>query len=115
MSLVIWLTLTRNACTWRDENGILAHRQTFAMPETKIKMPLGSAELDVQQNENAEPLALKFRRLVAEWRHNTRYTSSLQKIVMDPSYQEILTMDKAALPFILKELQINGGHWFWAL
>lgn len=68
-----------------------------------------------QRTSVVEPIEVKFNRLVAEWRHNTRYGSALRKIVMDPSYQEIIAIGKPVLPLIFRELEANGGHWFWAL
>ena len=60
-------------------------------------------------------LRFRFDALVRDWKRDTRYTSSLTKIVMHPAYQAIIGMGKPALPFIFAELQRNGGHWFWAL
>lgn len=58
---------------------------------------------------------VRFATLVRMWRHETRYSSSLAKIVMHPAYQAIIGMGEPALPLIFEELQRNGGHWFWAL
>ena len=60
-------------------------------------------------------LPLRFDHLVRSWKQGTRYTSSLSKIVMHPSYQAIIGMGPRVLPLILAELQRSGGHWFWAL
>ena len=60
-------------------------------------------------------LRLRFAELVRAWKQDTRYASSLSKIVMHPSYQGIIGMGPAALPLIFDELQRSGGHWFWAL
>src|ERR1041385_3067205 len=53
----------------------------------------------------AESKALKFLRLTAEWRKNTRYKSSFRQIVLDPAYQRIIMMGEEAIPLILSELQ----------
>ncbi len=74
-----------------------------------------SLQLAVQQNNVAEQPALKFMRLLAEWKRNTRYVSSFRRIVLEPSYQKIIMMGEDALPFIFQELKNRGGHWFWAL
>jgi len=60
-------------------------------------------------------LRLRFDQLVRAWKQDTRYSSSLSKIVMHPSYQAIIGMGPAVLPLIFAELQHSGGHWFWAL
>ncbi len=56
-----------------------------------------------------------FTRLAQEWKQATRFTSSSTEIVSHPAYTEIIKLGKAALPFIFRELQNNGGHWFPAL
>jgi hypothetical protein len=63
-----------------------------------------------------EPPDAKFARLASEWRRNTRYVSSLRRIVFDPAYYQIMLMNKDALPFIFAELKTkHAEHWFWAL
>jgi hypothetical protein len=57
----------------------------------------------------------EFAELAAKWKRDTRFTSSLTKIVLDSSYQSIMAMGKEATPWILGELQESGGHWLWAL
>jgi hypothetical protein len=57
----------------------------------------------------------RFENLVREWRRETRYSSSLARIVMHPAYQAIIGMGEPAVPLIFEDLNRNGGHWFWAL
>jgi hypothetical protein len=57
----------------------------------------------------------KFRRLADQWKKETRHLSSLSKIGMNPNYQKLIGMGHSALPFILRDLKDNGGHWLWAL
>lgn len=52
---------------------------------------------------------------LTRWKNDTKFTSSTHDLILHPSYQRILGLGPAALPFILRELQENGGHWFWAL
>jgi hypothetical protein len=49
------------------------------------------------------------------WQRDTRYESSLMRIVLHPGYQAIIGMGVDAIPFILDDLRLQGGHWFWAL
>lgn len=56
-----------------------------------------------------------FHSLAKQWREETLFTSSLSDKVMHPAYQQIIGLGAEAIPFILRELQHNGGHWFWAL
>ena len=44
----------------------------------------------------------------------TEYTFTAKSV--NPSYQKIIGMGEAAVPFILKDLRDNGpADWFWAL
>lgn len=64
--------------------------------------------------EKAE-LARKFNALKIEWETETAYLSSITEISMHPAYQQIIGMGTIAIPYILAELKIKPGHWFWAL
>ncbi|MBI4602100.1 MAG: hypothetical protein HY721_09085 [Planctomycetes bacterium] len=57
----------------------------------------------------------RFAALTAKWRADTAHLSSASAIAMHPAYQEIIGMGAAALPFILRELERQPDHWFWAL
>ena len=58
---------------------------------------------------------LTFEDLVREWKRDTRFVSSLAKIVMHPAYQAIIGMGKDALPLVLDDLRRTQAHWLWAL
>lgn len=64
------------------------------------------------QQENVEQT---FGALVDQWRSDTLFLSSLDKMVMHPAYQRIIGMGPRALPLIVCELQAHPDHWFWAL
>jgi len=55
----------------------------------------------------------KFKALVGEW-HRKRAGSSIEQLI-DDSYGQIVAMGEQAIPFLLKELETNGGHWATAL
>ncbi len=57
----------------------------------------------------------KFRALAEWWREDTRFTSSLTELVLHPAYQRIIGMGQTALPLLLRELERQPDHWFWAL
>lgn len=57
----------------------------------------------------------KFRRLVSQWRKETEHISSIAKASMHPAYQRIIGMGNIAVPYLLRELQQDPDHWFWAL
>ena len=60
-------------------------------------------------------LEQQFTQLAAEWRRETMYWSSTWAIAMHPSYQRIIGMGPAAVPLIIRELERQPEHWFWAL
>jgi hypothetical protein len=57
----------------------------------------------------------KFQALTARWRENTAFLSNPEKIYADPSYREIVSMGRDALPLILFEMREHPDHWFDAL
>lgn len=59
--------------------------------------------------------AERFQRLAATWQAETKYLSSLKEIVLNRAYQQIIGMGDQAVPLILRELEREPDHWFWAL
>jgi hypothetical protein len=57
----------------------------------------------------------KFRRLADQWLRETEHVSSIKKACMHPAYQRIIGMGPAVVPYLLRELEQNPDHWFWAL
>jgi hypothetical protein len=62
-----------------------------------------------------EPLPLKFKRLLAEWRKQTAHLSSIKAKVMVVPYLEIIGMGQPALRLILNELKERPVYLFPAL
>lgn len=60
-------------------------------------------------------LARRFRELADEWRRATQWSSSASEIALHPAYQQVIGLGSAALPLILRDLQVEATHWFWAL
>jgi hypothetical protein len=56
-----------------------------------------------------------FTGLAEEWKHETLVESSLTALVMHRAYQNIIGLGPRAIPFILRELEQEPNHWFWAL
>lgn len=65
--------------------------------------------------EEPRSLAAQFRELASQWKEDTKLTSSSSEIVLHPAYQRIIGLGPNVIPLVLKDLQENGGHWFWAL
>ena len=57
----------------------------------------------------------KFEKLVVEWRASRDTISSGTEMFTHPAYQQIIGMGIEAVPLILKEMEANLDHWFWAL
>jgi len=57
----------------------------------------------------------KFYSLASEWKKSIGPTSSVADMAIHPSYQKIIGMGNDAVPFILRELEKEPHHWFWAL
>lgn len=65
-----------------------------------------------QQDDQTEKL---FLALVIAWKHGRGPTSSIRELAMHPAYQRIIGMGERVVPFILRELEREPDHWFWAL
>lgn len=61
------------------------------------------------------PVRERFRRLVSEWKEQSRYLSNTAQMAMLEPYQRIIGIGESAVPLILEELQREPDHWFWAL
>ncbi len=56
-----------------------------------------------------------FENLAKRWKEETAFYSSVDKIVMNPNYQQIIGMGEKAISYILSDLERTHSHWFWAL
>ena len=57
----------------------------------------------------------KFRVLASEGRSEMAHMSSITEMAMHPAYQKIIGMGPEVLPLLLRELEQDPTHWFWAL
>jgi hypothetical protein len=89
-----------------------------------------SAKLDIEMEIEDDPAEMAngdsppfcspsveelFQELASQWRNETSHLSLAIKQVMHPAYQRIIGLGPAAIPLILRELQREPDHWFWAL
>jgi hypothetical protein len=58
---------------------------------------------------------MKFYRLKSQWEAETAFLPSISDIAMHPAYQQIIGLGFVAVPLILREMEKEPGHWFWAL
>jgi hypothetical protein len=80
---------------------------------TKVKgISLGEAELFLYAPSELEE---EFQSHAQKWKRETFYMSSLDDMCVHPSYQRIIGMGRQAVPLVLRELEKEPDHWFWAL
>jgi hypothetical protein len=63
----------------------------------------------------SEQLDDVFQDLMRRWREERGPTSSTTEMAMCPAYQRIIGLGPVAVPLILRELERDPDHWFWAL
>lgn len=61
------------------------------------------------------PLSQRFKSLADRWERETRNLSSIDQIVLNDAYQEIIGMGAAVTPLIFERLRRKAGMWFPAL
>jgi hypothetical protein len=57
----------------------------------------------------------RFRRLAADWHKAVAYHSSTTVRNNHPAYQEIISMGSEVVPLLLRDMEENHTHWFYAL
>jgi hypothetical protein len=62
-----------------------------------------------------ETVEERFIRLADEWSRDTRYISSVNDLVKDDRYQQIIGMGWDVLPYLLSDLSTRKRFWFPAL
>lgn len=70
---------------------------------------------NIQEKGVDVELEQTFYSLANKWRHDVRAVSAVEKMAMHTCYQKIISMGWDAVPLILRELQREPDHWFWAL
>jgi hypothetical protein len=63
----------------------------------------------------AESLEEKFQRLAAAWHKAVAHHSSTTVRNNHPAYQEIIRLGRDVVPLLLRDLEDNHTHWFYAL
>ena len=105
---------TTSAAMWIDSMfGMSAENN-----QTKINQQWKEIAEYVSNSERIRSISrtmANFNSNVARWKEETKFTSSLTEMLLHPAYQRIIGLGPDVLPFILRELADNGGHWFWAL
>lgn len=69
----------------------------------------------VERGRRPDELEQRFYALVQRWRGSRPLARTATGAAMHPAYQEIIGLGREGLPLILKELEREVDHWFWAL
>jgi hypothetical protein len=67
------------------------------------------------RSERTAGLEERFRHLARIWKEETRFCSSIARMVLHKAYLQIIGMGPAAVPLILRELSLEPDEWFSAL
>ena len=95
--------LTKEVVDLREE--VASLRELVAPPALSVRE---------QRRRHAE-LFEEFFDLAAQWREETAGYSVITPKVAHPAYLRIIGMGPVAVPWILRELEEHGGHWYVAL
>ncbi len=80
-------------------------------PDHSVRFLVSKSEpIAMQQN-----IEVQFDDLATEWKHSNQIISDWNQIILHPCYQRIIGLGPKVIPYILKDLKQNGGHWSWAL
>ena len=79
------------------------------------EMGIPTSMTETEARQRPDTLAQRFQILAKIWRDECAHLSSVREMVMHPAYQQIVGMGPSVLSFILKELERQTDHWFWAL
>jgi hypothetical protein len=72
--------------------------------------------LELAEVEKLPPgLEKDFRHLAITCKSETALLSQIEGKARHPAYRQIVAMGQRVVPFILRELQRDPGHWFRAL
>lgn len=88
----------------------------FALWDWDSSEPNRLVSRGTETGTDGEPeLDVRFRELADAWKRDSVFSSSVQQIAMHPAYQKIVGMGPCAVGMILRDLQDQPDHWFWAL
>jgi hypothetical protein len=81
-------------------------------------VPTGVTELVVSVERPAVAngdFEQRFETLAKEWKSQRGCSSSITRMAMQYAYQQIIGLGERAIPLLLRELEREPDHWFWAL
>ena len=96
----------RQVHDWRNRDGMIKR----ALVERFLHAYILTAT--VSEPETVEK---RFHRLADEWSRDTQHISSVNDLVKDERYQQIINMGWDVLPYLLSDLETRKRFWFPAL
>jgi len=92
------------------------HMPLFVDAPKKNETDLAQAFFAYREKDAVDPaIRDTFARLLAKWREERSPTDPGLSMFLRPAYQEIIGLGMQAVPLILRELEHQLDHWFWAL
>lgn len=79
------------------------------------EMGLPTSITESSSRPRSDLLARRFEDLAKAWREECVHLSSVREMALHPAYQQIIGMGSDALSFLLREIERQPDHWFWAL
>lgn len=90
-------------------------RPDFEMMAKLVRRTAAFPIIQAFREARRQLLEQHFVGLAAKWKAVNKFTSSVSRMIVDPSYHEIIRMGDVATPLLLAELEHEPDHWFAAL
>lgn len=104
--------LSGNVFTMLQASSFSAGEESLRM----LKVALEAVEESKTPGELAQQTPEdRFHELLKGWLDERGSSSSVSQLSLHPKYQQIIGMGATAIPFILRELEREPKHLFWAL
>ena len=68
-----------------------------------------------RENKLRRIVEQEFEGLATAWKAERGPTSSVAEMIVHPAYRKIVDMGQEVVPCLLRELEREPDHWFWAL
>jgi hypothetical protein len=99
----------------RPKSPVARRQAAIALYDSRIAKVMASVASPAEIAATGLQLEQRFREQADKWQREAGYFSSVTKRAMHPSYQTIIGMGRDVVPLLLRDLQLNGRDWFWAL
>jgi hypothetical protein len=76
---------------------------------------LSTSITETDSTSQRDALKERFQLLATTVYDECAHLSSVREVVLHPAYLQIVGMGPRAVPWLLRELEHEPGHWFWAL